>query len=127
MSEYSVDLKDLTQDRILSKEPRARCLDLRQPIFASRPLVWSAHVESCRRGNPDHRIIDGRRGWSCSRCLEPAQCGISRSFTFSSDSAMKEFFDEECRAAQGCCVAPAKDRFDNDATYTGVRDPGRTN
>jgi uncharacterized metal-binding protein YceD (DUF177 family) len=78
MSEYSVDLKDLTQEKISldgSFEPGA--IDFTGNDFRqSGPLVWSAQVG---RAGEEIRITGSLTGaveWSCSRCLEPANCGI---------------------------------------------------
>ena len=97
MSEYLVDLKDLTQDRISLEgtfEPGA--LDFTGNDFRqSGPLVWSAHVE---RAGEEIRVTGSLTGaveWSCSRCLEPAQCGISRSFDLFFRQRDEEFFDED--------------------------------
>jgi len=120
MSEYSVDLKDLTQDRISLEgafEPGA--LDFTGNDFRQfGPLVWSAHVE---RVGEEIRItiIDGAVEWSWLALPGTCTCGISRSFDLSSDSAMMRVLDEECRAAQGMLRRSRERRFDNDAIYRG--------
>jgi uncharacterized protein len=97
MSEYVVDLKDLTQDGIslsgnfLPGEIDFTGNDFRQ----SGPLAWSAHVV---RAGQEIRVagqLDGFVEWSCSRCLEPAQCGVSRSFDLFFRQQQEKMFDED--------------------------------
>src|SRR5215831_10036831 len=97
MSEYLVDLKDLTQEKISLEgtfEPGA--IDFTGNDFRqSGPLVWSAQVE---RAGEEIRVTGSLTGaveWSCSRCLEPAHCGISRSFDLFFRQRDEEFFDED--------------------------------
>src|SRR5437773_115012 len=97
MSEYLVDLKDLGHDKVSLEgtfEPGA--LDFSGNDFRqSGPLDWSATVE---RLGEEIRVAGSLAGaveWSCSRCLEPARCGISRSFDLFFRQRDEKFFDED--------------------------------
>jgi len=97
MSEYLVDLKDLAQDGISLEgtfEPGA--IDFTGNDFRqSGPLVWTANLE---RAGEEIRLVGSLTGaveWSCSRCLEPAQSGISRSFDLFFRQRNEEMFDED--------------------------------
>jgi uncharacterized protein len=97
MSEYVVDLKDLTQDGIsLSGNFVPGEIDFTGNDFRqSGPLVWTAHVV---RAGQEIRIagqLEGAVEWSCSRCLEPAQCGVSRTFDLFFRQQEEKMFDED--------------------------------
>src|SRR6185436_258695 len=96
MSKYRVDLKDLTHKLSLEGtfEPgdiEFTESDLRQ----SGPLSWTVNAE---RAGEEIRIsgtLTGSVELSCSRCLELARCGISRSFDLFFRQREEEMFDED--------------------------------
>ena len=81
MAQYFVDLKDLDQKVSLEGAFDPGSIDF--SAESSRqvgPLVWSATAE---RAGEEIRIAGNLKATmetSCSRCLEPAQCDIDKTF-----------------------------------------------
>jgi len=97
MSQYLVDLKDLAREKLSFEgtfEPGQ--IDFTGNDFRQvGPLTWTASAE---RAGEEIRIAGSLTGaveWSCSRCLEPARCGISRSFDLFFRQHDEEMFDED--------------------------------
>lgn len=97
MSEYVVDLKGLADKKVSFEgafEPGD--IDFTGDDFRqSGPLAWSATAE---RAGEEIRItgsLNGAVEWSCSRCLEPAQCKVSRAFDLFFRQRDEKIFDED--------------------------------
>jgi uncharacterized protein len=96
MSEHRFDLKDLTKRISLEGTFEPGDIDFTESDFRqSGTLNWSVDAE---RAGEEIRIsgtLTGGVELSCSRCLEPARCGISRSFELFFLQREKEMFDED--------------------------------
>ena len=97
MSEYFVDLKDLAHEKIsfqASFEPGI--VDFGpEKLRQSGPLDWSASAE---RAGDEIRIagaLDTTFELMCSRCLEPAQCKVSKPFDLFFRERDESMFDED--------------------------------
>jgi uncharacterized protein len=96
MSEHRVDLKDLTRKISLEGTFEPGDLDFSESdLRQSGPLTWTIDAE---RAGEEIRIsgtVAGAVELSCSRCLEPARSGISRSFDLFFRERDEEMFDED--------------------------------
>src|SRR6185369_6518797 len=96
MSKHRVDLKDLANRISLEGTFEPGDIDFTESDFRqSGPLNWSVAAE---RAGEEIRIsgtFTGGVELSCSRCLEPARCGISRSFDLFFRQRDEEMFDED--------------------------------
>ena len=96
MSEHRVDLKDLTRKITLEGTFEPGDIDFTESdLRQSGPLKWTVDAE---RAGAEIRIsgtLTGAVELNCSRCLEPARCGISRSFDLFFRQRDEEMFDED--------------------------------
>jgi len=97
MTQHFIDLKDLAQDKVSIQgafEPGD--LDFSaENVRQTKPLVWSATAE---RVGPEIRItgsLETAIELACSRCLEPAQHGISKPFDLFFRQRDELMFDED--------------------------------
>src|SRR5262245_2721001 len=96
MSEYFVDLKDLEQDKVSLEgvfEPGA--IEFAPEVRQVNPLIWNASAE---RAGEEIRISGSLNTvveQSCSRCLDPARCEISKPFDLYFRQRDQEMFDED--------------------------------
>jgi DUF177 domain-containing protein len=97
MSKYFVDLKDLAHEKLsfeASFEPGAVDFGA-ESVKQIGPLNWSASAE---RAGSEIRItgsLNTSVELSCSRCLEPAQTPISKTFDLFFQQRDEEMFDED--------------------------------
>ena len=97
MSKYTVDLKDLRQDKVsLEGSLKPGEIDFSsENVKQAQPLTWTATVE---RVGEEIRIVGGLQTTmelTCSRCLEPAQTEISKSFDLFFHERDDQMFDED--------------------------------
>ena len=96
MAQYFVDLKDLDRKVSLDGSLDPGVIDFgNEGIRQIGPLTWSATAE---RAGEEIRIAGSLAGaveLSCSRCLEPAQCDIQKSFDLFFRERDEDLFDED--------------------------------
>jgi uncharacterized protein len=96
MSEYFVDLKDLTEKVSLDGTFEPGELDLTaENVRQLSPLQWNATAE---RAGEEIRIagaLSATVEMSCSRCLEPATVDVQRPFDLFFRESDEEMFDED--------------------------------
>jgi uncharacterized protein len=97
MSDYFVDLKDLEQDKISLEGAFAPgVLDFSsEGLRQVAPMEWRATAE---RAGEEIRIagsLETVAELSCSRCLEPARCEITKQFDLYFRQRDQEMFDED--------------------------------
>ena len=96
MPQYLVDLKDL--DRKVSFEGAFDPGSIDFAVENSRqvgPLTWAATAE---RAGEEIRVagnLSVTMELSCSRCLEPAQCGIEKTFDLFFRESDEDLIDED--------------------------------
>jgi uncharacterized protein len=97
MTEYFVDLKDLARDKVAiqgSFEPGAVDFSA-ENLKQVAPLAWNATAE---RVGEEVRIAGSLQTTletSCSRCLEPARCDVSKQFDLFFRQRDEFMFDED--------------------------------
>jgi uncharacterized protein len=97
MAEYFVDLKDLEQDKVALEgtfEP-GQIEFGSEGIRQVAPLQWNITAE---RAGEEVRVAGSLQTTveaSCSRCLEPARCDISKSFDLFFREREENMFDED--------------------------------
>ena len=96
MSEYFVDLKDLSEKVSLEGAFDPGAIDFGSDSLRQiGPLQWNATAE---RAGEDIRIagsLDGAVELSCSRCLEPATIDVKRSFDLFFRESDENMYDED--------------------------------
>jgi uncharacterized protein len=97
MTKYTVDLKDLGQDKVsLEGSFKPGEVDFSSDnVRQVEPLTWTATAE---RAGEEIRVagaVQTAMELSCSRCLEPARCEISKSFDLFFRRRDELMFDED--------------------------------
>ena len=97
MSKYTVDLKDLRQDKVsLEGSLKPGEIDFSsENVRQAEPLTWTATIE---RAGEEIRMVGAVQTTielSCSRCLELASAEISKSFDLFFRERDDEMFDED--------------------------------
>src|SRR5262245_16575096 len=97
MTQYFVDLKDLAQEKLSmqgSFEPGGIDFSA-ENVKQIQPLVWNATAE---RAGLELRVVGSLETTlelSCSRCLEPASCKVSKAFDLFFRQRDEFMFDED--------------------------------
>jgi uncharacterized protein len=96
MPQYFVDLKDLERKVALEGSFEPGAIDFGGDALRQLgPLTWSATAE---RAGAEIRIagkLSAEMEQSCSRCLEPAQCRIEKTFDLFFRERDDDLFDED--------------------------------
>jgi uncharacterized protein len=96
MSEHLFDLKDLKNKISLEGSFEPGDIDFTESdLRQSGPLSWTVSAERAGEEIRINGTFDGAVELNCSRCLEPARCGISRSFELFFREHDEEIIDED--------------------------------